>query len=242
MHIYDASSLQVIRHAQAHSDGIYGQVVIDEAAARERVFRVLEIGARVKVLSVRPSVHTDKFGGSSSSLLAEVIGVGVIQPESVLSKMPFMTISCAREDSLLLPPADPPVDFAEVTASLHEAAALCETLDGVTNYKGPLSQASERSEGGWPLSSRVERVLELRGHKDVCEGAKLALQALASTAHLPGGKRLEAMELAQRRQLNELVKLVEESLRDEARRRLAIKSLAELGQVDDSSEDLDVIE
>jgi len=86
MHIYDASSLQVIRHAQAHTDSVYGQVVIDEAAASERRFQLLDIGSRVRVLSVKPSTHTDKFGGTSSSLLADVIGVGVLEPETVLGE------------------------------------------------------------------------------------------------------------------------------------------------------------
>ena len=46
MHIYDTSSLQVLRHAQAHSNSTYGQVVIDEAAMRERRFALEDLGTR----------------------------------------------------------------------------------------------------------------------------------------------------------------------------------------------------
>ena len=58
----------------------------EAAAAEERRFRLHEVGTRLKVLSVRPSTHTDKFGGSSSSVVAEVIGVGIIEPQAVLQR------------------------------------------------------------------------------------------------------------------------------------------------------------
>ena len=49
--------------------------------------RHLEVGSRVKLLSVTPSVHRDKFGGSSPSFKAELIGVGLIEPAAVLQKV-----------------------------------------------------------------------------------------------------------------------------------------------------------
>jgi len=231
MHIYDASSLQVIRHAQAHTDSVYGQVVIDEAAASERRFQLLDIGSRVRVLSVKPSTHTDKFGGTSSSLLADVIGVGVLEPETVLAKMPFMTIECADDDALCVAPADTPADTAAWASKLAEAAALCESLETVTSYKGPLSVASEQgADGEWSLGNCTDRVLALREGDDVSDGSRLRLFALASTVHLPGEMRLRAMELAQRGELTELVTSVEEALQAEGRRRLALKALSGLSE------------
>ena len=102
MHIYDASSIEVVRHAQAHSNSTYGQVVIDDAAMKDRRFGLLEVGSRIKLLSVTPSVHRDKFGGSSPSFKAEVIGVGLLEPAAVLQKMPFMTVRPADEECSLL--------------------------------------------------------------------------------------------------------------------------------------------
>ena len=102
MHIYDASSIEVVRHAQAHANSTYGQVVIDDAAMKDRRFGLLEVGSRIKLLSVIPSVHRDKFGGSSSSFKAEVIGVGLLEPAAVLQKMPFMTVRPADEECSLL--------------------------------------------------------------------------------------------------------------------------------------------
>ena len=102
MHLYDASSLEVVRYAQAHANSTYGQVVIDEAAMQDRRFALLEVGSRVKLLSVTPSTHRDKFGGSSASYKAEVIGVGLLEPAAVLQKMPFMTVRPAEESCSLL--------------------------------------------------------------------------------------------------------------------------------------------
>ena len=102
MHIYDASSIEVVRHAQAHANSTYGQVVIDDAAMKDRRFGLLEVGSRIKLLSVTPSVHRDKFGGSSPSFKAEVIGVGLLEPAAVLQKMPFMTVRPADEECSLL--------------------------------------------------------------------------------------------------------------------------------------------
>ena len=188
MHVYDASSLQVIRHAQANTDNTYGQVVINETAASERKFRLLDIGSRVKVLSVTPSTHTDKFGGTSSSLMAEVIGVGVIEPDQVLAKMPFMTVECADDDALLTPAENTaPEEAAAWETKLAEAAALCESLDGITSYKGPLSQATERAAGGWSLDDCIACALAERGdEEEASNGGRLQLSALAATAHLPG--------------------------------------------------------
>lgn len=72
LHHYDTSSLQVLRHAQSQCNGTYGQVVIDAEAAAERKFRLMPTGTKLKVLSSRPSTHTDKFGGSSTSVLVDV--------------------------------------------------------------------------------------------------------------------------------------------------------------------------
>lgn len=233
MHIYDTSSLQAIRHAQAHTNSTYGQVIIDAKAANERKFKLLDIGSRIRVLSVRPSTHTDRFGGSSSSLLADVIGVGVIQPERVLAKMPFMTISCADDDSLLSVPCLPtgaPSDIDSWQPRLMQAAALCQSLEDVSSYKGALSAESERqAEGGWSLGDCTERVIELRrGDRVVCHSSRLLICALASTVHLPGEKRFRAMELAHNGELAQLLTLVEDELQQEARRRLALKALSGL--------------
>ena len=144
--------------------------------------------------------------------------------------MPFMTVACAaEEDSLLRPPVDS-IEAADTWGSkLEEATALCESLDGVTSYKGPLSQASERTDGSWSVHRCIERVLELRGcDEEVCKGSRLQLCALASTAYLPGELRLRAMELAQQGELLQLVTLVEGSLQEEARRRIAMKALRDI--------------
>merc|ERR1719215_2061678 len=69
---------------------------------KDRRFGLLEVGSRIKLLSVTPSVHRDKFGGSSSSFKAEVIGVGLLEPAAVLQKMPFMTVRPADEECSLL--------------------------------------------------------------------------------------------------------------------------------------------
>ena len=74
-----------------------------QQAAQERRFALEPIGARVKVLSTRPSEKTDKFGGSSSSVLAEVIGVGIIEPASVLEKMPFSRTLLGRHAACGVP-------------------------------------------------------------------------------------------------------------------------------------------
>jgi len=78
MHVYDASSLAVLRHAQAYSNLTYGQVVIDAAAARERRFAVEEIGSRVRVVSMAPSQHVARDGTTSSSMMCEVLGIGLL--------------------------------------------------------------------------------------------------------------------------------------------------------------------
>ena len=53
---------------QKLTDGTFGQVVIDDDAAARRQFRLLPIGSKLKVLSSTPSMHHDKFGGSSPSI------------------------------------------------------------------------------------------------------------------------------------------------------------------------------
>lgn len=249
MHIYDSSSLEALRHAQSRFNGTYGQVVIDEAAMRERRFALEPVGARVKVLSVTPSTHTDKFGGTSQSVLAEVIGVGIIEPR-VLEKMPYMTIEEPGDDGLLQPLEEPLDGAAKRTADLAEAAALCETLEEVACFKGPLTRQTERElcnkggGGGRSLGECVERVLELRsggaaaaggdggmdGGDEVCASSRLVLSALAATAHLPGATRYEAMCAASRGQAAQLVELVAGALDEEGRRRLALKALSSLSK------------
>ena len=243
MHIYDSSSLQALRHAQARFNGTYGQVVIDEEAMRERRFALEPVGARVQVLSVTPSTHTDKFGGTSQSVMAEVIGVGIIEPREVLEKMPYMTIEEPSDDGLLEPLVEPLSGAAERTAELAEAAALCESLEEQRCFKGPLTRQTERElldkgGGGRSLPECVERVVELRsassGAADdecdasLCESSRLVLSALAATTHLPGATRYEAMRAAARGEAAQLVELVADALDEEGRRRLALKALSSL--------------
>ena len=233
MHVYDASSIQAIRHAQAHANSTYGQVVIDEDAMAERRFALKEYGSRVRLVSVAPSTHTDKFGGSSASLMAQVIGVGVIQPQRVLEKMPFMTVECEVDDALLLP-SELPDDVDALHAALSEAAARCESLDAVCSFKGDLTRATEMELTGgereaWTsIAARVEQVLEYRACDDACEAARLTLSALAATEHLPGSWRFDAMKLAQDGDAAALLKVIGEALDEEARRRLAQKALSDL--------------
>ena len=137
MHIYDASSLEVVRYAQAHANSTYGQVVIDEVAMQDRRFALLEVGSRVKLLSVTPSVHRDKFGGSSPSFKAEVIGVGLIEPAAVLQKMPFMTVRPAEEScSLLRAGGGVAAPEPGAAAALAEAAEICQGLEELVSCKG----------------------------------------------------------------------------------------------------------
>ena len=253
MHVYDKSSLEVFQHAQAYSNSTYGQVVLDDSAMRERRFAVMPIGSRIKILSVRPSTHVDKFGGSSASLMAEVIGIGLLEPGEVVQKMPFMTVQCKDDDGLLLPSEDgcPLLGVEEdaALAALEQSALLCQSLDGVASFKGPLTQASEReaaatpfaSTGGgggddgaaavaatsaWSLSDCVGRVLRLRGCLAPADDSRRTLAALAATAHLPGEKRFEAMKLTT---LGEgsgpVVEYVSAELDLEAKRRLALKAI-----------------
>lgn len=242
MHIYDASSLEALRHAQAQFNGTYGQVVIDEEAMRERRFALEPVGARVQVLSVTPSTHTDKFGGTSQSIIAEVIGVGIIEPREVIEKMPYMTIEEPSDDALLQPPEEPLSGAAERMAELAEAAALCESLEEQACFKGPLTRQTERElldkgGGGRSLGECVERVVELRSGgaadddecDEVCASSRLVLSALAATTHLPGETRFEAMRAAARGEAAQLVELVADALDEEGRRRLALKALSGLG-------------
>ena len=209
---------------------------------QERRFALMGLGTRIKILSTRPSTHTDKFGGSSASFMAEVVGIGIIEPEKVLEKMPFMTVQ-SGDDVLTLPPAVLPSDSAACVASLAEATALCARLEEVASYQGPLTQASEQrrrrdAEGDDcdSLASTVDLVLGLRGAAPNCEGSRLLVSALAATAHLPGATRFEAMELARQGLTSELLALVDPALEEEGKRRLAVKALAQLGGKDDRSE------
>ena len=55
---------------------------------------------------------------------------------------------------------------------------------------------------------------------------RLLLSALAATVHLPGEQRLEAMALArEQRSASRVARFVEAALREEGRRRLALKAL-----------------
>jgi len=246
MHIYDTSSLEVLRHAQTHANGTYGQVVIDEEAMKERRFALKEYGTRVKVLSMTPSTHTDKFGGSSVSYMCQVIGVGVVEPTAVLAKMPFMTVDCEDDDALLAPAKDlQTLASPDAAQALYNAAELCESLDEVVSFKGELTRATEKgissgAEGGeastWSLKACVDEVLAQRGYdaETTSEASRLTLSALAATVHLPGAKRFEAMSMAQQGKAAELVEEVAKALDEEGRSRLAKKALSGLGESDES--------
>jgi len=241
MHVYDTSSLQVLRHAQANSESIYGQVVLDEAAMAERRFAVLQVGSRLKVLSLKPSTHSDKFGGESVSMMIDVIGVGLFEPGEIVQKMPFMSIECDdADDGLLMSPsaADPKVvaEREAAYAAIEEAAVLCQSLDEVASFKGPLTQASERQaaaseDAAWSLSDCVGRVVALRavpGQEPPPEASWVTLAALATTVHLPGKLRFEAMRLAQQEAhggSQSVLDFVSSALQEEAKRRLALKAI-----------------
>jgi len=231
MHIYDDSSLQAIRHAQAYGNGTYGQVVICEEAMAKRRFALRPVGSLIKVMSLTPATHTDKFGGSSASLMAEVMGIGIIEPEEVLEKMPFLTIKGNLEDGLLLPPATPAAGDCE---ALLEAAALCHRLDEIASFRGALTQAAERERGADAGASSpiecVDELLALRGCEpsDVGNASRAVLIALAASVHLPGSVRHEAMRLAQKEESARVLELVTSALEEEGRRRLAMKAIATL--------------
>ena len=229
MHIYDASSMEVMRYAQAHENSTYGQVVIDEAAMQDRRFAVEEVGSRIKVLSVTPSTHTDKFGGTSGSMMAEVIGVGLLTPTAVLQKMPFMTVEAG--DCPLLGDGVCSVGDEGAAAALSDAAALCQGLEEVASFKGALTKESEtKAEGGaWSVSECVQRVLELRDCEGAGDGTRVLLSALAATAYLPEDVRFDAMQRAARGEGAAAVELVAAALDEESRRRLALKALSGLG-------------
>lgn len=250
LHLYDTSSLQVLRHAQSHCNGTYGQVVIDEDAMLERKFKVLDVGSRLKVLSSRPATHTDKFGGTSNSVYAEVIGIGILQPTEILQREPFLTVQCGDEDSLLLASPDAAPAIAEYKASLAESAALCESLAEVAKPPPgtPPSQTFVRGSGGWTLAECVGKVLEAREllrcgglgcatDEPESEASIVRLSALACTAHLPGEDRLKAMKLAQQGQLSAVLEYVQAALKEEGQRRLAKKALSNVLGGDDASSD-----
>lgn len=235
MHVYDASSLAVLRHAQAYSNLTYGQVVIDAAATRERRFAVEEIGSRVRVVSMAPSQHVARDGTTSSSMMCEVLGIGLLTVGEVLSKMPFMTVECAEDgcplngDRLLeeWEPL-PAISYAALAAS----AAECEHLESVASYKGPLTRAAEadlrEADAARGIDGCVSQLLELRGCSAPSEACRLLLAAFAATAHLRGEVRLEAMRLAGRGDAAAAVEAVAAALDEEARRRRAMKALAGL--------------
>lgn len=205
----------------------------------DRKFRVLGVGSRLKILSSRPSTHTDKFGGTSNSVYAEVIGIGIIEPQEILQREPFLTVECSPfsdGDSLLLASPNAAPTIAEYRASLSESAALCESLSDVAKPAPgtPPSQVFLRGSGGWSLVKCVNKVLEVRnalreggnGDDPASDTAVVRLSALACTAHLPGEDRLKAMELAQQGQLAGLLEYVQSALKEEGQRRLAVKALA----------------
>lgn len=226
MHIYDTSSLQVLRHAQVHANNEYGQVIIDAKAMEARKFALEQLGTRIKVLSVTPSTHTDKFGGTSTSMMVQVIGVGLIEPTKVIEKMPFMTVECADDDALLSNTDRAPDGAAALGAELAKAAALCETLDDVTSFKGPLTREAEKADAGeaWSLDACIKQVLSLRAAPDA-EASRLVLSALATTVHLPGPLKLKAMRLAKDGHVQELCSFVAAELDEEGKRRLAKKAI-----------------
>lgn len=253
LHLYDASSIQVLRHAQAHANGTFGQVVLDEAALVERKFRLLGVGSRVKVLTQRPSTHTDKFGGTSNSVLAEVIGVGIIEPDEVLQREPYMSVTCGVNDAMGAAQYDhTEAELAEWHEALVGAAMQCAQLGDVALTGTPPGPGTDMSTKDWSLPECIDSVRQLRrelqlgrsggddvdvaeamGVADSCAvvdeaASTLQLSALASTAHLPGALRLEAMELARQgpTALASLLELVQEALLEEARRRRAVKAIA----------------
>jgi len=229
MHFFDTSTLRAVRHAQTFGNSTLGQVVIDQAAMRERKFRVHPIGSAYKILSVKPSTHTDKFGGSSNSLMAEVIGTGTIEIAEVVEKMPFMTVQISTEQ----PPRAEDVSVADYLQDLEvevsDAARVCADLEHITSFKGERTRLTEQQSGSWSLQECVERVLELRD-EDSCARNRLRLTALASTVFLPGELKLEAMERAQQNDIAALAAFVGDALREEGRRRLALKALSGLSE------------
>ena len=240
LHLYDTSSLQVLRHAQSLCNGTYGQVVIDEDAAAARKFRLMATGTRIKILSSAPSTHTDKFGGSSVSVMAEVLGVGIIEPQQVLQHEPFLTVNASDEDTVLQSCEYAASSISEWEKELAEAANLCESLDEVAQPQGlSPSQSFSRGSGGWSLEKCIQGVLDARADLR-CNGmgcevdemenevSLLRLSALACTAHLPGEARFDACELAQRGELSVLLQYVGDALKEEGQRRLANKALTGL--------------
>jgi len=227
MHFYDTSTLRAVRHAQAFENSTLGQVVIDEAAMRERKFRVMPFGTSYKILSVQPSTHSDKFGGSSNSLKAEVIGTGIIEVASVIEKMPFMTVELCGEAEAAEPLQADKSEWEGLEASLTEAAQLCADLDHVASFKGQLTRFTEQASGSWSLDDCVDRVLGLSSEQPTARN-RLRLTALASTVHLPGELKMEAVAKAQQGDVSELAAFVGGALKEEGRRRLALKALSGL--------------
>ena len=86
----------------------------------------------------------------------------------------------------------------------------------------------------WSLAACVEQVLSLRG-ADACETGKVVLSALATTTHLPGEVRFDAMRLARAGRAGELFSLVSQALDEESKRRLAKKALAGLSAPSDGA-------
>lgn len=230
LHVYDASSLQVLRHAQANANSIYGQCIVDEEAMRERRFDLRSLGSRVKVLGFSPSTKSDKFGGSSNSLIVDVIGIGICSTlaSAVVEKMPFMKLDGESSEDVL------PSEFAclgacsfvdDLKSELEKAAATCHDLEEVRSFMGGRMPTDDRV---WSLGECAEQVIKLRGETPSA-GSTLVLCALAGTAYLPGSVRLEAMELAHQGKGTECVELVSSALQEEASRRLAMKALAGIG-------------
>ena len=120
------------------------------------------------------------------------------------------------------------VEWKEFEASLAEAAQTCASLEEITSFKGEITLRTEKETGSWSLEDCVNRVLDIRDEAS-CARSRLRLTALASTVHLPGKLKLEAMERAQLNDMSALAGFVDEALREEGRRRLALKALAGLG-------------
>ena len=115
----------------------------------DRKFRVLGVGSRLKILSSRPSTHTDKFGGTSNSVYAEVIGIGILEPQEILQREPFLTVECSPfsdGDSLLLasPNAAPAIaEYRECRGlspvAPDEGALTDEQLETARQHEGTAS-------------------------------------------------------------------------------------------------------
>jgi len=74
MHLYDTSCMAVFSHAMSACGGRFAMAALDPDAAVKRKFGLLPVACEVAVLSWEPSTHESKFGDTSPSIRAEVVG------------------------------------------------------------------------------------------------------------------------------------------------------------------------